>query len=145
MAHGHLQHDSVSRGTRRALVWIVAALAAATALGMIVMWPGEIDKREARPLGLVSEVFAADVIAARIRPCTGTTRADDVLCRHVKARLLAGPDEGKVREFDLSVGDPSPRLKAGDEIVVSYERSADGPTSTHTPTGNGGHRWCCSF
>jgi uncharacterized membrane protein len=125
VAHGHAHPDVVSRPTQRVLVGIVVAIAIATAVGMVVLWPGDVDTSSARPLGLVSKVYSARVEDARVRPCFGTEASDDVKCRRVRARLLAGPDKGELRSLELAVGAPSPALEAGDEIVLSYQPNAD--------------------
>jgi uncharacterized membrane protein len=125
LPHGHAHADVVSRRTRRALALVVATIAVATAAGMLVLWPGDVDTSGARALALISKVHPATVVTAEIRPCRGTAPSDDVDCRRVRARLRAGPDAGEIRTFDLSVGRPSPALHAGDEIVLSYQPNAD--------------------
>jgi uncharacterized membrane protein len=121
----HHDHDDVvSRATRRILVWIVVSIGVGTAAGIVALWPGDVDTRSARPLGLVREVYAAKVEESRIRPCKGTLPSDDVDCRRVQVRLLAGPDEGERRSLDLTIGDPSPDLEEGDEVVLFYQPNA---------------------
>jgi uncharacterized membrane protein len=121
----HAHHDAVSRGTRGFLLWVVATIGVATAAGLVVLWPGDVDTSSARPLGLVSKVYPATVEEARILPCKGTLPSDDVDCRRVQARLLAGPDKGERRSLELTIGDPSPVLEKGDEIVLFYQPNAD--------------------
>jgi uncharacterized membrane protein len=73
---------------------------------------------------LVGAVYDATVIDARVAPCTGTTEADDVPCRHTTIRLRSGPHDGETRELELSI-DASPTvLGEGDRIVVNYAPGA---------------------
>ncbi|MBM3659319.1 MAG: YibE/F family protein [Actinobacteria bacterium] len=124
-SHAHDGPDPVSRRTRRALVTVVVVIGVLTAVGMVALWPGGIDTRAADRLGLVTDVYAAEVERVASTPCRGTTDADGVTCIRVHTRLLAGPDEGARRTIEFSESVSTPDLDPGDEIVLSYQADAD--------------------
>lgn len=122
--HDHRGRDHVSRRTRGFLVAIVSSIAVATGVAMAVLWPGPLDTRAARQLGLVSDVYAAEVRQVTNVPCAGTTPSDSVRCVRVRYRLLAGPDEGDRRTIEFPESPTTPDLEPGDEIVLSHQPGA---------------------
>jgi uncharacterized membrane protein len=127
MTHGH-SHDApieTTAGRKRALIGIVVALAVATIVGIVVLWPSGDIKRSDEQLGLVSDVYAAEVTAVTPKPCAGTSRADGVPCERIRFRLSAGPDDGSVRSIEIPDSATSPQFEVGDQIVLSYDPRAD--------------------
>jgi uncharacterized membrane protein len=122
--HGLLEHDVVSRQTRRVLVVVVAVIGIATVAGIALLWPPRPDTSGANRLGLVSDVHAAEVEGVTRGPCRGTTESDGVRCDQVRVRLLAGPDAGERRTLEFPRSPTTPAFVAGDEIVLSYQPDA---------------------
>ena len=123
----------VSRGKRfahgsgraaRVAAWIAAALAIATAIGVVLLRPTGEDRPDASVLGTQNEVYAARVERITDRECPGAEEAS-LVCRLVAFRLLAGPDEGETVELEL-ISD-SPRvtdLDPGDEVLMGRQPDA---------------------
>lgn len=124
MAHAHASDATVAPRRRRWLVGIAAALTVATLVGLVALWPGEVDRTGER-LGLASRVYGAEVVGVERRPCEGTTAADDVPCVRVRFRPTQGPDDGDVRTFELPVLPSTPGFEVGDGIVLSYDPRAE--------------------
>jgi uncharacterized membrane protein len=124
-AHDHGGGDHISRGTRRGLVVVVSLVVVVTGIAMALLWPGPIDTRAGRQLGLVSDVHAAEVQRVTSRPCAGTQQSDRVRCIRVRFRLLAGPDEGELRSIEFPRSATTPDLEPGDEIVLSHRSGTD--------------------
>jgi uncharacterized membrane protein len=92
----------------------VAALAFATAILMVALWPGE-----ARPEiseGLLVESERAEVERVEEYRCQAvqTNR-----CRNVAVRLKSGPDEGERFVLRLGSGGLDPELDVGDQVRVA--------------------------
>jgi uncharacterized membrane protein len=107
---------------------VAAALALATAVGLVVLWPGDVET----PL---AEAFAVDTQRAEVR------RVEERLCPNfmqqtcqlVTVRLESGPDAGADARLQLSASGLDPDLDPGDEIRV-----AKGPEARPGSQGLGG-------
>jgi uncharacterized membrane protein len=92
----------------------VAALALATAVLMVALWPGE--ARPAISEGLLVESERAEVERIEEYRCQAvqTNR-----CRNVAVRLKSGPDEGERFVLRLGSGGLDPELEVGDQVRVA--------------------------
>jgi uncharacterized membrane protein len=93
---------------------VAAALALATAVGLAVLWPGDVET----PL---AEAFAVDTQRAEVRRveerlCPNFTQQT---CQLVTVRLESGPDAGNDARLQLSASGLDPDLDPGDEIRVA--------------------------
>ena len=93
---------------------MVLALALATAVGMVVLWPGEVDDRLGGSLANDSE--KAEVQSVEEVPCPGFTSE---VCQLARVRLESGPDSGRSVRVALSSGRLDPDLDPGDDILVT--------------------------
>ncbi len=127
MSHDHGSGEDLraSPSRRRVLVAVILLLAFATGVGLVVSWPQGDVRRSDEALGLITEVYGADVMSSIDRPCEGTTAADDVPCARIRFRLSAGPDQGAIVRIELPDSPTSPDLEAGDGVVLSYDPRAD--------------------
>ncbi len=105
----------------RVFAAIAILLAVATAVGMVILWPG------ATPSG-VGESIVVDSEAATVErvdqfPCQalGTDT-----CSRVTVRLGSGPDEGSKTSFQIGVGGLDPDVEVGDKVRVVENAVAPG-------------------
>ena len=123
--HGAELSVDVSQGRRRALFLVVVLLGISTLIGIVVLWPeGNIQRSDER-LGLITDVYGAEVTAVERRPCEGTTAAQNVPCIRIRFKLSNGPDEGSTTRLELPVSATTPDLSIGDKVVLSYDPLAD--------------------
>ncbi|MEX0663823.1 MAG: YibE/F family protein [Acidimicrobiia bacterium] len=127
MPHDHGLGEDLrsSPSRRRVLVAVILLIALATAVGLAASWPqGDVQRSDER-LGLITEVYGAEVASIVRGPCAGTIAADDVPCARTRFRLTAGPDRGSIERIELPESPTSPDLEAGDSVVLSYDPKAD--------------------
>ncbi len=93
---------------------VAVALAGATAIGLAVLWPGDVDSRLAS--GVAVESFAGTVEEVEETLCPGF---QEQRCQQVRVRLEEGPDEGQVVGLRLGAGGFDPDLDPGDQIRVT--------------------------
>jgi uncharacterized membrane protein len=100
---------------------LLLVLVAATAIGLVALWP---DSRTIeRPENLASpKTEAAEVTATRETPCGPATRAT---CVRVTAELKSGPDDG--RRVSFTVASAETVIAVGDRIRVYKNPAADAP------------------
>jgi uncharacterized membrane protein len=127
MAHDHGSGEELqaSPARRRVLVAVILLIAVATAVGLVASWPqGDVQRSDER-LGLITDVYGAEVASSVRGPCAGTTPADDVPCARIRFRMTDGPDRGSVVRIELPESPTSPDLQVGDSVVLSYDPQAD--------------------
>lgn len=101
-------------------LWIAAGvLFALTVVGVAVLRPTGGERPDLSRLGVTSELYEATVVAEDEGPCSGTVPEDAVLCEFLTLELGEGPDAGETTVLELTIGDASPDLGLGDEIIVS--------------------------
>ena len=122
MAHSH--GAGLERTSQRVVTIVAIVLAAVTALGVFLLRADD-DPHELVDLGLVSEVYDAEVIRIDEQPCEGTTRQDEITCQNVEFELTQGPDDGDTTTIDFPESTTTPDLSVGDHVVLSYNPDAD--------------------
>lgn len=100
-------------GITRAFAAIVAALALATVVAMVVLWPGSVDADVGETI--VAESETATVLAVDEFPCSAL---ESSTCREVSVRLDTGPNSGERKELVLDDGTIDPEVSEGDELRV---------------------------
>jgi uncharacterized membrane protein len=113
----------VSPRAKTALTGIAVALGVATILGMVLLRPTGDRRPNLQGLGFVSQVVDAEVIEARDVPCQGQPEAG-VACRRVAFHLLEGPDSGSDVAQEFAETGSTPRLEAGDQVMLAYDPNA---------------------
>ena len=104
----------------RVLLAVIAAAAAATVVGLFVLWPSGGGTGLARFLGPPADLLDAQVQAVDVQPCAGTVAADDVRCVALTVELDSGPDRGTSVVIENSQGGGAPTIETGDRIVVGF-------------------------
>jgi uncharacterized membrane protein len=122
MAHSH--GVGLERTSQRIVTTVAIVLAIVTALGVFLLRARD-DPRELVDLGLVSEVYDAEVVRIEEQPCEGTTRRDEVTCDRVEFELTQGPDDGETTTIEFPESTTTPDLAVGDHVVLSYNPDAE--------------------
>jgi uncharacterized membrane protein len=100
---------------KRALTAVAVILAAGTAAGLAILWPGDSETRIQGGLAVESE--QAEVVEVRETLCPGL---GNQRCQLAEARLTSGPDAGELVELQLSaIQGFDPDLDPGDDIRVT--------------------------
>jgi hypothetical protein len=99
----------------RLFTGIAVALALATVVGLVVLWPGHVGTPLEGGLNTTSE--SADVLEVQETACPGF---EDRRCQLVTMRLTSGPDRGKKAHLRLgATGLIDPDVDPGDKIKVT--------------------------
>jgi uncharacterized membrane protein len=114
----------------RTFTLVAAALAVATLVGLVLLWPGEVDSQVAQGVGTDSE--KAEVVRVEEGFCAGFATQQ---CQIVSARIESGAEEGKRIELQLGGGGLDPDVDPGDEIRVA--KAPDAPEGAPPVTGTG--------
>ncbi len=142
-SHGHLHggglDEAFDPALRRRLTVLVGAVALATLVGVALLWPGRVERKDLGALGVPRAWFDGTVTQVDRFPCPGeegsgvtTTTLEGVaaedqpfagtegLCVNVLFRLQEGPDAGEVRSVELYDVGELPRFRPGQGVVLSY-------------------------
>lgn len=99
---------------------------AATAVGLLVLWPDDPTPPVPDVIGPPAVLADATITAVERRPCEGTDASQNVICQEVDARLTSGAEAGDTVPLEVSEGPGAPRLAEGDRIVVGVVPGAIG-------------------
>ncbi len=123
--HGDLDDAVVTSPRTRGIVFgMLTLVAAATVVGLVLLWPGE----RVPPIfdvGFDAELVEATVSSVELVPCAGVGDADTVRCELITARVTSGGVRNETATFELFPSATSPHLDRGDRIVLSH--LADAP------------------
>jgi uncharacterized membrane protein len=98
----------------RAFTLAAAALAVATVIGLVLLWPGEVESQVAQGIAVDSEVAKVDRVEEGF--CAGFETQQ---CQLVKATVESGAETGKHIEIQLGAGGLDPDVDPGDKIRVA--------------------------
>jgi uncharacterized membrane protein len=104
---------------------VAVGLAAATLVGGWLLRPTGENRPDVSRF-FPGQIFEARVVAAREAPCPGEP-AEGVRCRRVTYRLEEGPEAGRMASQEFVGGAATPSLEAGDEVLLSFDPSAEDP------------------
>jgi uncharacterized membrane protein len=93
---------------------VAAMIAAATVVGLVLLWPGHVESQVAQ--GITVESEEAKVDSVREGFCAGLVTQQ---CQLVKATIESGAEKGKRIEIQLSAGGLDPDVDPGDQIRVA--------------------------
>jgi uncharacterized membrane protein len=107
---------------RRTFEYLVAAIAVGTVVGLVALWPGDVDAP-------VSEGLAADTERAEVRSVTYEECPPPQVgqCGEAEISLETGPDSGQTATLIVGGTGLEPELEPGDAIRVA--RAQAGPVS----------------
>ena len=117
--HSHLNEQlRVPPKIRRLLVVLVVPFAVITAIGLAVLWPGDVPSEVARGVEFPSNLVNATVTAVEKVVCPGTEDLPEVqTCERGLAKLTEGKGRGRVVGFDLSATSGT-ELSPGSKVVL---------------------------
>jgi uncharacterized membrane protein len=98
----------------RPLRAIVAAIAIATAIGLVALWPGEADTELSE--GLTASTERAEVTEVAFGPCPPPQPGT---CGRAEIRISGGEDAGTVASIPLGASAIEPEIEVGDRIRVA--------------------------
>jgi uncharacterized membrane protein len=105
---------AICNGVMRVFTAVAAVLAVATVVGLVVLWPGNVETQLVE--GFAVDTQRAEVERVEERLCPNFT---EQTCQSVTVRLESGPDAGDDARLQLSAGGLDPDLDPGDEIRVA--------------------------
>lgn len=100
--------------TGRIAIAVAGAVALATAVGLIALWPAK-HEPPAEATALAQETDQAEIVGARTADCRNPASSG---CRVLTIELRDGPDEGDRATLTLGDTGPAPDLDVGDRIRV---------------------------
>jgi uncharacterized membrane protein len=136
-----MEPDQAQRGRRPSLrgpeapralrlaAGIVVVIALAVAVGLIAMWPGEVEP--ALSEGLTARTERAQVEAVETAPCPPPQPGS---CTEATARLESGPDEGREITLPLGGAGIAPELEGGDQVRVTATPAPEGGETIYNLT-----------
>ncbi len=98
----------------RSFSLVAAALVVATVVGLVLLWPGEIESQLAQGIAVDTETASVERVEETV--CAGFAGQE---CQLVTARLDSGRDKGKRIEIQLGGGGLDPDVDPGDTIRVA--------------------------
>jgi uncharacterized membrane protein len=102
----------------------IGCCVAATAIGMIVLWPrGPAPAVTGNPLGF-DQLSNATVRRADLGPCSFSSAQQQYTCNHVTAGITSGPSKGSEVQLELPLNAGIPQVHKGDRIVLAYAPDA---------------------
>ncbi len=104
--------------SKRPFIYAVVALAVATIVGMVLLWPGGGNEPELG-FGPQGDTEKGKIEAVESRQCPPPAQGT---CVDAKVLLLSGPEEGLSVPVQLSSGGPSPEFSVGDTVRVAEVR-----------------------
>lgn len=113
----------------RLSVALVALLAAGTAAGLILLWPGTVDAQLNQGLVAATESGSIERVETFRCPAPAAAPGD---CREVTVRVLSGPDDGETTAIALAPGGLDPELAVGDEVRLSPGASGPADATPNT-------------
>ena len=117
--------------TGRALVFAVAMITIATAISLVVLWPGE-TPTAAGVGGLAGQTENAEVTAIEQSACVPPQEGE---CVTASVRLGSGPDAGQEEQLQLGGTISDPELSVGEDIRVAPTVPPAGASQASLPPG----------
>jgi len=94
---------------------VAIGLAVLTAVGVAILWPGDVGARLGGGLAVDSEEATVERVEERLCPGFAEQR-----CQLVRVRLESGPDEGRTASLQLgATGGLDPDVDPGDQVLVT--------------------------
>lgn len=116
----------------RAFGAIAVGIAVATVIGLVVLWPGDVDAELSE--GLTAPTERAEVTSVSYAPCPPPQPGT---CGEAEIRLDSGPDDGETSTLTLGGTLLEPELEVGDQIRVAPAAQVPGqlPPEIQAPAG----------
>lgn len=113
----------------RGFTLAVAALAVATVIGLIALWPGDVDAPVSE--GLAAETERAEVTSVTYTACPPPQTGR---CGEAEVRLDTGPEQGRTATLTLGGSGLEPEVEPGDQVRVARSADPSLPGAVYTLT-----------
>ncbi|MFM8304849.1 MAG: YibE/F family protein [Actinomycetota bacterium] len=123
-AHRHGGGPAAPQAHRRLLAVVAGALAAATVVGIVALWPSG-DVRAGTGITFGSRLYSATVTDATTFGCTDSPTGAVGTCARYRFALTQGPDRGERRSIRFSDAPSTPRLAIGDRVILARVPGAE--------------------
>jgi uncharacterized membrane protein len=114
----------------RVFTLVAAGLAVATVVGLILLWPDEVDSQVAQGVAVESEKATVQKVEEGL--CVGFSGQK---CQLATATIQSGPERGKRIELQLDAGGFDPDVNPGDKIRVA--KAPEPPPGSPAVAGTG--------
>src|SRR5687767_7549029 len=103
MGHSHHSHGDVKvpARTQRIMLAVLSPFIVATAIGVALLWPGDVDLGEG---GSAREEFEASVVSVAPQECPDVPGQENFICSRITIELAEGEDAGETFELNYSNG-----------------------------------------
>jgi len=108
----------MSASSTSVLTTVAVALAVGTVIGIVVLWPGRTTVRDVPGLDYFRDAYRAGVVVATSSPCQGVAPGTAAQCVDMKARLLQGPEGGRLTRVQFPVPAAGTSFRTGQEILL---------------------------
>jgi uncharacterized membrane protein len=138
IAAGHSHDHSAppaSLRTRQVVMAILVPAILATLVGLVALWPGEVDKRESGP---GQDRVYGEVTKVVEEPCPEgdpgleDTPAEQRRCGTATIHITEGTGSGQTVTVELPAGIGAPTLHAGDDAVLLHLEDASAGENPYT-------------
>lgn len=120
-AHSHDPHDVVvPESTKRLLILMMAPLLVAITVGLVLLWPGQLQTSSLTDAVAAEDLFRAEVVRVTRGPCEGTEPSAGIECVIAEVALQEGPDDGETVTLAEESAEGGADLHVGDAIVLAY-------------------------
>ena len=126
--HARPGRPLLSTNWGRALVVAVALLAAATLLGLVLLWPGDV-RPAAQGQALGGPTVGATATGVREVSCGGPVPQR---CRRIDVRIAEGRDRGRTVPINLGPVDVISKIDSGTKVRVSRAGAPSGATTVES-------------
>lgn len=115
-------------GTSRRLLAITAIVcAAATAAGVILLWPGDVPQGGLQDSASIGPAFDAEVRSVEEGSCGASPDPSAPDCILLSVKLLSGPETGDEAELEFPSSSPLGGFDVGDRITVARSAGEGAP------------------
>ena len=114
----------------RAYTLVAAALAVVTVVGLVLLWPGQVDSQVAQGVAVESEKATVQKVEEGL--CVGFSGQQ---CQLATAIIESGDEKGKRIELQLDAGGFDPDVDPGDKIRVA--KAPEPPPGSEAVAGTG--------
>ena len=114
----------------RVFTLVAAALAVATVIGLIALWPSDVQSQVAQGVAVESEKATVEQVEEGF--CAGISGQQ---CQLASARIESGPEKGKRIQIQLDAGGFDPDVDPGDKIRVA--KAPEPPPGSEAVVGTG--------
>ncbi len=124
-AHSHATLTTASTHTRRVVMAVLVPAMVATAVMLVVLWPGQVGAGAvAPPSGERAYGRVGQVVQQPCPPGQPAQPGSPARCGNAAVQIGSGPGQGQTVTVQLPQGPGAPVLHPGDEVVLIFQPGA---------------------